>query len=123
MLLYQNNHKGNLMLHLQFFSSSFFTGENDASSSFWSISEDELKLHGLSPLPLSPALLSSPETERGGFSCNSNRWGTFSYAIEVTLGDSAFCEANCFTTTASSSAAEEALGNVSNLNDCWSTPI
>ncbi|CAJ2645666.1 unnamed protein product [Trifolium pratense] len=42
---------------------------------------DGSKLHGLSSLPLSPALLSSPETERGGFSCNSNRWGTFSYAV------------------------------------------
>ncbi|CAL5192852.1 unnamed protein product [Lathyrus oleraceus] len=42
---------------------------------------DGLKLPGLSSLPLSPALLSSPETERGGFSCNPNQWGTFSYAM------------------------------------------
>ncbi|MCI44674.1 formin-like protein, partial [Trifolium medium] len=42
---------------------------------------DGLKLHGLSSLPLSPALLSSSETEKGGFSCNSNRWGTFCYAV------------------------------------------
>ncbi|CAI8613323.1 unnamed protein product [Vicia faba] len=44
---------------------------------------DGLKLPGLSSLPLSPALLSSPETERGGFSCNPNQWGTFSYAMLV----------------------------------------
>jgi len=39
---------------------------------------DGSKLPGMSSVPLSPALLSSPETERGGFSCNSNQWGTFS---------------------------------------------
>jgi hypothetical protein len=39
-------------------------------------------------------------------------------ATEETLGDSASCEANCFTTIASSSAEEEAFGNFSNLNDC-----
>ncbi|XP_058756146.1 formin-like protein 1 [Vicia villosa] len=44
---------------------------------------DGLKLPGLSSLPLSPALLSSPETERGGFSCNPNQWGTFSYAMHA----------------------------------------
>ncbi|GAU31240.1 hypothetical protein TSUD_149260 [Trifolium subterraneum] len=44
---------------------------------------DGLKLHGLSSLPLSPALLSSSKTEKGGFSCNSNRQGTFRYAVPV----------------------------------------
>lgn len=39
---------------------------------------DGSKLPGMSSVPLSPALLSSPETERGGFSCNSNQRGTFS---------------------------------------------
>ncbi|CAK8542571.1 unnamed protein product [Lathyrus sativus] len=60
----------NMMMHQGFDQSPRMSSVSDMS-----------KLPGLSSLPLSPALLSSPETERGGFSCNPNQWGTFSYAM------------------------------------------